>query len=79
MKNGKYISLFLSVILFSTYIIYKKNNLKNNPSKIQYKKRLEEFCLHDIENAKKEFDEFLSLGMNNDEAFELTIARRVYL
>lgn len=83
MKSGKI--LFVSIVGTATIVfsfIYKKNKLqkiKSKPTVDQYRNRLEEFCLFDIEEAKCEFESFLEIGFNPRDAFDLTIIKRIYV
>jgi hypothetical protein len=81
MKSGKSAIIVLTTILLTYFLIVKNMKNKNykKPTADQYKNRLNEFCLFDIEEAKIEFNSFLELGFNAKDAFELTIVKRVYV
>jgi hypothetical protein len=72
--------LLVNIFVFSTALKKKKQiKTKHNPTVSQYLHRLNEFCLDDLEYAQKEFWEFIDMGLNASDAFELTVIRRVYI
>jgi|LakMenEpi03Aug12_release.lakeMendotaPanAssembly.Ray.scaffolds.fasta_scaffold1733953_2 hypothetical protein len=81
MKNGK---LIIAVTIFFVAGIAlgsfktKPKAIKKPATKDQYKNRLSEFYLSDIEQGQKEFDEFVDLGLSNSDAFDLTIVKKFY-
>lgn len=80
MKSGKIIlGISLGVILINFLAKSKTKKIINKPTSKQYKNRLEEFCLNDIDQARNEFEDFLNLGLSPSDAFELTIVRRVFI
>jgi hypothetical protein len=79
MKNGKSI-IFLAGCFFIGYTIAKskdKPKEKKTVTAEQYKNRLEEFCLYDLEKAKREYDEFINMGFTELDSFELTVVARI--
>lgn len=79
-KSGKIIlGISLGIVFLGFLAKNKPKKTVNKPTSRQYKNRLEEFCLNDIDQAKDEFEDFLNLGFNPSDAFELTIIRRVFI
>lgn len=79
-KSGRI--LILLGLISSAYFMANHKKQKNKHKKItatQYKNRLEEFCLQDLIQAQGEFDDFINMGFNPSDAFELTIIRRVFV
>jgi hypothetical protein len=79
MKNGKSIA-FLAGCFCVGYLIAKDKNKPKQKKTItaqQYKNRLEEFCLYDLDKAKKEYDEFIDMGFTELDSFELTVVARM--
>lgn len=72
-------SLFATgcILLFAKIKITKTK--KQQPTITQYINRLNEFSLFDFDNAVQEFNSFLSMGVNPDDAFELTVVKRIYI
>lgn len=79
MKNGKSI-IFLAACFSTGYLIAKGQNQPKEKKTVtaqQYKNRLEEFCLYDLEKARKEYDEFIDMGFTELDSFELTVVARM--
>ncbi len=79
MKNGR-VLMFLAGCLATGYLLAKsqdKPKQKKSVTAQQYKNRLEEFCLYDLEKAKQEYDEFIGMGFTELDSFELTVVARI--
>ena len=79
MKNGKALA-FLAGCFCVGYLLAKgqdKPTQRKSVSAEQYKNRLEEFCLYDLDKAKKEYDEFIDMGFTELDSFELTVVARM--
>jgi len=82
MKNGKFILLTATavILLAAKKLKANKNEVEvSAPSFLQYKNRLNEFRINDLENANTEYKEFIEMGLNPRDAFELTVARAIFL
>lgn len=81
MKNGRIVFFIASCFVIGAALaqINKKPiKTKIAATKDQYKNRLKEFYLDDVDEAQKEFDEFVDLGLSNSDAFDLTIVKKFY-
>jgi hypothetical protein len=79
MKNSKSV-IFLAGCFCIGYLIAKSQDKPKEKKMVtaqQYKNRLEEFCLYDLDKAKKEYDEFIGMGFTELDSFELTVVARM--
>lgn len=80
MKSGRLILLLIPVSIIAAHTFLKKNvKYTAVPDARQYKNRLNEFCINDVDQAKNEFEEFLGMGFNPSDAFDMTIIKRVFI
>lgn len=80
MKSGKLLLLLIPASLIAAHLLLRKSvGYSAVPNVMQYKNRLDEFCINDVDQAKNEFEEFISMGFNPSDAFDMTIIKRVFI
>lgn len=85
MKKSGSIFAVLSGCIVGFIFIVKLNKIKNKnlitvqPTIEQYLNRLNEFSMFDLDNVEEEFYSFLDMGFNLEDAFQLTVIKRIYI
>lgn len=80
MKSGKLLLLLAPISIIAAHFLIKRTvSYSAVPNASQYRNRLDEFCINDVDQAKGEFEEFLSMGFNPSDAFDMTIIKRVFI
>lgn len=77
MNNGKYLKYAIAFFALGAYLgnrSFKKNiRQKDSITWMQYMNRLQEFCLYNLDTAKKDYIELINSGISYDKAFYETL------